>query len=452
MEQDRRPRKRSRKKALTSALAILLAISFVVQQMGSVAISGMSYEGAGQSAASYLTDTTGYLDGNVVQRAAGTMKGMIRAPSSLEAHYEQAGVYIAKADYSGALEHIEACIEMDQGSDELRADLWMKKGCLLALLEKNDEALEALDHALKYDDQLDDAYLIRAQIYIQKEETELAYNNLEIYLERNPQDTEVQSVMAELNLLNGQYEEAVRYYSLLIEEAGEDGPDKELYYKRAGCYLLLEQVEAAEADVNSYLSMLEEPTTDAVFMAGLCRILQEDYEGALARFEETLELGYEDPELCQEQMVQCYFFMEDEEKTIAVGEEAVLQADKLTAPDVVYRQIGLSEMYIGEAEEAISSFTEAISRSDMTQDYYYRGICRMALAQYEEAISDFTKSIEGEVMIQSGYYNRAICYLELDNIDEAIDDLQNTLEFGEDESLKNSAQQLLETLNNVKEV
>ena len=45
--------------------------------------------------------------------------------------------------------------------------------------------------------------------------------------------------------------------------------------------------------------------------------------------------------------------------------------------------------------------------------------------------------------MQRSYYNRGVCYIQTDRFDEGVDDLEETMKLTEDETLVESAKELL---------
>jgi tetratricopeptide (TPR) repeat protein len=81
---------------------------------------------------------------------------------------------IAREEYANALENIEKCISLynNEGRD-LYLDLLLKRGCLLVMLGRYDEALKSLNLALAEDPSAADVYLVKAQIYAERQNCHL---------------------------------------------------------------------------------------------------------------------------------------------------------------------------------------------------------------------------------------------------------------------------------------
>lgn len=66
---------------------------------------------------------------------------------------------------------------------------------------------------------------------------------------------------------------------------------------------------------------------------------------------------------------------------------------------------------MGNFEEAIQNFTQAIDLEGTKADFYHnRGFAFRKKKDYDKAIADYTKAIELNDQHFKAYYNRAFCW------------------------------------------
>ncbi len=96
-----------------------------------------------------------------------------------------------------------------------------------------------------------------------------------------------------------------------------------------------------------------------------------------------------------------------------------------------YCDRGFCYFELGEYEEAIDDFTEAIELGDL-DSYCGRGKCYMMLEQYEEAIENFTEFInlydKEDKKLLLAYSDRLFCYTAINDYKNAIEDCEYILD------------------------
>ncbi len=321
---------------------------------------------------------------------------------------------------------------------EIYADMLLKLACIDIIEGDASIAQVELEAALKLNPELADAYRVRTEIYIDEEKYTEAAENLEKYIELTKDESMYATVAelleaggeipaaqeaydkyvafagadnpeaafqaAVYRMENGLYAEAAEGFLPYTENetyaaaawyntglcrmntgdfAGaaeaftasetHGGLYSGLYYNRGFSYMSVEEWAKAAEDFAQ--SVEKEPfTDDARYNLGRCRMMQGDFEGALAAFNELAGEG---------------------------GEAA------------------------GDAEEG----TDAGMASDAV--YYYRAACNSTLGRLEEAIRDYTVCISHGYETAKCYYQRAKIYEAMGDIANRDSDLDKFLNFSQ---------------------
>lgn len=441
-------------RVLAVMMAVVILLSLAVGILGNVRIRQealFSPDGDIQAANNYLAEHSEFIEQDYLSRAFYALGTDLSRPRTFLEHYRRAEVLIAREDYKGALQSIGACLQLYQGTDEiLLLDLWMKKGCLQAMLGAYEQALESIDKAIETapGQNLVEAHLVRAQVCLLLGDINGALDSLGYYLEQAPQDVEAHATVAELYLAMGRYEEALACYDVVLNygEPGTHAPA--LFLGQATGYLMADDIPAAMEALEQYEQQVGGTDAQSSFLRGMCSQQQQEFEEARGWFEKAVALGHMQPSVCYEQIVQCWFFEGNFEEVLAVGQLALESGDVLSNPQMFHRQMGVAAMALGLLPEAAASFSLAVSYGgpDSASDRYYRGICRMALGELEGAVADFSVAIEAGIEPQLSYYYRGLCYLELEKLEEALADFNAAAALTEDPETQQAAAELAELL------
>lgn len=235
-----------------------------------------------------LTTNAGAAVHNAVIRTVQTVSQKL-APKGLQEHYALAGELIEQEDYTGALASINKCIRLDDGSDPvLSQDLLMKKGCLLYLLERDSEALTALNQVLETNPAYTDAYLVKAQIYTRTGETELLIKTLEQYVDYVPNDAEVRALLAQTLFAAEDYEGALKHYGLILKYAQPGEDMTEIFYLYG--LTCIQSGDFAEAEESLVKALEKDDTLDGIYYyIGVCQMSREAYDEAVVSLTAAVE-------------------------------------------------------------------------------------------------------------------------------------------------------------------
>ena len=215
-------------------------------------------------------------------------------------------------------------------------------------------------------------------------------------LERADELAEMLEGVAGAAYTNGDYEEALAWYSRAIEF---DPTYMRAYRSRALAHTQLGEYEEAIADYTTAIE-LDEPYYDYTYV----------YSERGARY---LDL---------------------DEYELAI-EDFTTIIDRDAAWSYVYAQRGAARANLGLYEEAIEDLTTALEQTEEDDDYQWvyanRGFAHTQLGEYERALDDFDAAIELDPSYTYAYDWRGFDYLQLDRCAEAVADFSEALALDE---------------------
>lgn len=396
---------------LSMTVAIVLAASLTLNIAVQIKIRSDGVDETENIAASYLMENTEYIQQSKTARAGDYLLNELKPALTFEDYYLAASVHIAQANYEKALVTINQCIGMyEGGAKEITEDLWIKQGCLHALLGEYDEAFESFSNVPVENGNYTQIVLIETQIYLERNQMSEAKALLKGYHAAVPGTAETQGLLAEIYYLSGDYHEAESVYSALIGDAAD------------------------ETGINS-------------LMRGLCREQTGDYANAVLDFSAANAAGCTDDGVCYEHTALCSYMLKDYTGAIENGNKALTSGSKQIAYGYLYNCLGLSALMLGQYEESAEYFTSAAAENEDLQGvWYYIGIDNMALANYAQAIDDFSVSIKKGEEVALCCYNRGLCYMLTGNFETAREDFETVRNISEDDELAASAALMTESI------
>lgn len=271
--------------------ALVLAVVMVFSLWAGTVIRVKIQPGDEMDAATnYLVDNTDYVSKDDLARLQDQLQAYQQA-TELEDYYNRAGTQIAGEEYAEALVSVEKCLELYPGGDDtLLVDLLLKRACLLVLLQRNEEALTALDQVIEVSPYNADAYLIKAQIYAEQEQMEPLRTVLKRYLELQPNAYEIRLVYAQVLFEQQDFQAAIEEYEWLLEQDYEQVGKAELLYLAGLTYLQLSNYTQAELRLAEAAAL--DGTLDGIhYYIGICRMSLERYAEAAESFGTAIEGG-----------------------------------------------------------------------------------------------------------------------------------------------------------------
>ena len=293
------------------------------------------------------------------------------------ANYEDGNIEIALADFNQAT---ELGVEDDDVSDLLKY-----RGISLSLTGDYEAALADFEAVLAGDAENEEVLYYRATAYIALEQYDSAIDDLTTLIENNYDELGLAYMQRGIAFReNGNSDRAIQDFDRAIDLGGDN--DAIIYFQRGLTYYNSGQTEQAEADFSSALDE-DDSLSDAYYFRGNIYLNKDEYELAL------------------------------DDLTLAIENEY----DPL---EYAYVTRGVVHHRLGDDDEAIRDYTEAI-KQDPTYAlaYYNRGLAYETQEDYQRAVDNFTLAIENEYFSPSNvYYERGLVYDSLGDYASARDD------------------------------
>lgn len=207
-------------------------------------------------------------------------------------------------------------------------------------------------------------------------------------------------------------------------------------------------ITTIEENQNSGILLLDDTLPGLLeFLKAGCLMQTNRLQEAVTAFQKAMDLGYAKA-VCLEQSMICSFELGNYEAVAFAGEKLLaIENVQLSDRTLFFQQLGISHVYLEDFEKGLESLVQANEASGQPNaNGYYRGICLISLDRPQEAVEAFTDSIEEGSLVPYSYYNRGVCYLDLMEYEKAQTDMEKTVEAGEDPSLTEAAQSVLDQL------
>ena len=340
-------------KRFTAIILVVVLLSAIgLSQSVQVSIQRQSYAANNLSGAiNALMDTTGYLEKSTPERMLELLGASLSPREQMEYAYTTASVHIGREEYAEALKYIDQSIKLYTEKDPgILSELWFKKGCLLTLTDKDDEALSALDFALKIKPDLANAHYVKMQIHVKQGNMAQAVQDVEMY-SRLTGGESMTAVQGDLYAAQEIYLEAVTAY------------DKAL--------------------------MADSENWHALFMRGLSHLQLGNYDLSLKDFSRCIEYGQE---MAMSRYYRGVLLLNQGDYVGAEADfDAALSTEK---PGYAMMELwfnrGVSRMAQGELESALNDFEESVHRGEAVgESLIISGICLEVLGESLAALVRF---------------------------------------------------------------
>lgn len=319
--------------------------------------------------------------------------------------------HLLTQNYEKALSNFEKALEKNENSTEALTGMAQTQ----IHLEMFDEARAALDGASSTDTTLKyyqailyahDAEYERSQSQFQEVLAEIpeAQYFLDAYaeydLEKEGQETHLQTLLAQACTEIGQYELAV---SMLFTVLSENANYRDAWILLGYSYLNLEKYEDATSAFEQAIELdITKPETN--YFLALAYFGQDRLEESLTYLELALVYGFEPQVQVYQKLAEVYFLQEDYESSTR-NYEKVLQ---LNDGDINYfiRPVWLNMDYLDDIEHALELSEWAISaHPDDAMSYNLKGWVLIAMEDYSEAEDYFEEALDIDPELAAAYLN-----------------------------------------------
>ena len=321
---------------------------------------------------------------------------------------------LGRKDAAGAVDILEKCKAYDSEYSEIYRYL------MQAYKEMREEN-KAVDAAVKYleyaEDSIDEVWEILNNNY------PYAVAKLkEMSRQSSGYGSAWNYFLAKLHEEAHKYEQAVKAYSILIEEYGYDA---ELMMDRSNCYSSLGHSELAIQDMNEVIS--KEKENLYFYDARACHYRYAGmYEDAIEDFSKVIEL-YPTSGYGYYNRGWCYELSGNDEEAMKNYNEG-LEIDK-TYP-YLFLMRGELRLKQGNQDGAKEDFEMVVKLDTSVTDGSCRHYALHFLGKDDEAKEWMDKLIAGDPDDSGNYYDMACLYSRMGKLDEAVDALRTAFEKG----------------------
>lgn len=321
---------------------------------------------------------------------------------------------LGRKDAAGAVDILEKCKAYDSEYSEIYRYL------MQAYKEMREEN-KAVDAAVKYleyaEDSIDEVWDILNNNY-----PYAVAKIKEMSRQSSGYGSAWNYFLAKLHEEAHKYEQAVKAYSILIEEYGYDA---ELMMDRSNCYSSLGHSELAIQDMNEVIS--KEKENLYFYDARACHYRYAGmYEDAIEDFSKVIEL-YPTSGYGYYNRGWCYELSGNDEEAMKNYNEG-LEIDK-TYP-YLFLMRGELRLKLGNQDGAKEDFEMVVKLDTSVTDGSCRHYALHFLGKDDEAKEWMDKLIAEDPDNSGNYYDKACLYSRMGQLDEAVDALRTAFEKG----------------------
>ncbi|PLZ89968.1 hypothetical protein CEN44_11910 [Fischerella muscicola CCMEE 5323] len=168
----------------------------------------------------------------------------------------------------------------------------------------------------------------------------------------------------------------------------------------------------------------KQPSAESLISLGGAKAQKGDYQGAIAAYEEALQINPSHPDAYFQRAVAYYDL-----KNYQAAFEDLNQVVRLTPNSpVAYMNRGLTQDLLQRNQEALKDYSKAISLNpNYAAAYLNRGAIKNELQDYQGGLSDLNQAINLKVDYALAYLNRGDSYIGLKDYKRAIADLEEAI-------------------------
>jgi tetratricopeptide (TPR) repeat protein len=168
----------------------------------------------------------------------------------------------------------------------------------------------------------------------------------------------------------------------------------------------------------------KQPSAESLISLGGAKAQKGDYQGAIAAYEEALQINPSHPDAYFQRAVAYYDL-----KNYRAAFEDLNQVVRLTPnSSVAYMNRGLTQDLLQRNQEAIKDYSKAISLNpNYAAAYLNRGAIKNELQDYQGGLSDLNQAINLKPDYALAYLNRGDSYIGLKDNKRAIADLDEAI-------------------------
>ena len=223
------------------------------------------------------------------------------------------------------------------------------------------------------------------------------------------------------------YQQALVNFTQVINR--QDNLVGAAYSNRCLVNLQLQNYSAAEFDCTTALQHNSD-NIEAYLNLGLTYYRQGEYDQAIAQYQQVIQRDGEDYRAYYNQGL-ADFAMEDYPQAITDYSLALMSSRAFNpkSQSLIYNDLALTYMMLGDFEPAIFNFDQAIALDDHNYNAYFnRGCAHHQQAKYQAAIEDFSQVVQLKSDFTQAYVNRAVLHHQIGQDSAAFTDIDIALQ------------------------
>ncbi|TKR72459.1 hypothetical protein L596_019898 [Steinernema carpocapsae] len=332
--------------------------------------------------------------------------------AEIERHLEMGKQFLAKGQFSDALTHYHAAIELDPTNYQT----YYRRATVLLATGKSKAALADLDKVVELKPDFTAALIQRGSVFMKLGELKKASTDFWAAAKADPANAEIDEKLRQVKVAEDYKHSAEAFYNAHDCEAAEDQLtraiefaqwDSDLYRKRAKCYEQMGDIQKAISDIRTITKLVPDSTHAFFHMAELHYGVG-DVESSLAQVRECLKLDPEDK--------QCFPHYKKVKKLAKMREslakfaskeqwmECLEKGQQILKAEVhndhiqleVFRHTCKCNANLGHLTEAIFECSEVLNKVDENDldMLSERAEAYILNEQFEDAVRDYEKAVQ----------------------------------------------------------
>jgi tetratricopeptide (TPR) repeat protein len=314
--------------------------------------------------------------------------------------------------YPDILAFIHALLKAPSAARQKTGDHWLDEGKRLLKDAHDAEALDAFEHALRFDREQVAAYLGKGDaLYAlgRYEEAIAAYDGA---IQRDPASLAAYDGIGWALRRLGRYQEALAIYDRLLVQDGGYAP---AYAGKGRTLYRLAHYREALACFERAIKLAPEVAQTYEFKADTLYHLHR-YEEALEVYEQALTLSPESAEV-YDGMAWVLWSLKRPKEALVAFEQAIHVRPDAASP---YNGKGSLLYELRRYREALAAFEKALQLNPrLASAYNGRGNVFFAIGRYKEALAAYDRAVQLQPGVSAFHYNKADTLKQLGRIEEA---------------------------------
>jgi tetratricopeptide (TPR) repeat protein len=331
-------------------------------------------------------------------------------PDEMDVHLMLSSIYLSQRNYGNAVSTLKKIIELDPNLDEAHFGL----GEVFIKMRKWDEAIAPLEKAVSMNPTHKEAYFLIGNAHQELKAFDKAAGSYNQYISSNPDnpgDAYYNLGLCQMEL--SQFEQASASLAKALEEKPQDS---QVNSKLAEAYQKSGQLDNA-AEVYMRLAELN-PSDGKFYYSTVIRMYDEAgmTDKAIASLQKMIEINPQDADAIYN-LGYMYVKLEKWNEAIATFNQALEARSDFT---YAYLQLGYVYSKLKKFKDAVNVYKKLVEIDPGNGDGWMSiGVCHMQLKQYAPAVEPLKKAIELRPENGTAYYNLGIAYLNLQDWEAA---------------------------------